>query len=990
MRDTEERWNRPIGFTLNIAQEIINNGGSTGDYVARVSRTQAMTVPAVKRGRDLICGTLGTLRLKQLDSKRNTIDSELLDQPEADVARSVSMTRIVEDMFFEGKAWLRITEFGADGYPAKVVKLDARSVTVREQNRVYVSSDGTHQGQAPEYVPDSLLIRIDSPNDPLLVCGARAIRNAIALSRAASKYVDNPIPAGYFRPADGVTDVGDADEVEDILDDYEDSLARRAMPYLGAALKAEMLQWNPEQLQLSSMQDNIVLELSRLMGLDPEELGVSTTTRTYANAEQRRLDLVDFTLAAYVTAIEDRFSMPDVTQPGRKVRASYAGFLRSDTKSRMETYKVGREVGVYNDERIAELEDIPSARVPKPAEPPPIPPQNQGDPVNRPSDQDAGPRAVATHPGIAFSSATTDGLTVGFVLDSSAPQFKADSEKRTVTGLAVPWNVVASSGGYRWMFAPGSLHWSALGRVKLDRNHIDGTEVGVARLLDSGALGLMAKFGVARGAEGDAVLMSAEDGVLDGFSIYADFSSEGDGWTSHPDDDRVRLVHSATLRKVAITATPAFDDARLTGVAATREGTTAMTAPTAPAAPVPTSAPFDAVAFAAAFTEGMTESITAAVTAAITALPAPQVPERQTVAAGRGIVEVQEPPVYLMNGHGFSLVKDTWKARTEGDHEAAARLTKFAAQTKDASEKAMLAQFAVNTGNASQIVPPGYRPEMYVTQLMQGRPLVDSVSRGTLSDATPFNIPVYVSSDNETADHVEGVNPTAGTMVLGTKTVSPSAISGLFELTREIVDSANPAVDAIAMAAMQESYSQQTEARVYAKMNGADGVGGVITSGLVPSGAQASTTTGQGDELLDGVRAATAIYGFRRFAAPNRANISQEATSAFSSAKDTTGRPLLPYIGAQNAVGTSNPNAQGYQIDGLTYQPTWSMTGNAAGDADVFIFNSADVWAWESSLLMFRFEERNGPARIDLALFGYFATQVLRPVGLAGIRHTAA
>jgi hypothetical protein len=68
-------------------------------------------------------------------------------------------------------------------------------------------------------------------------------------------------------------------------------------------------------------------------------------------------------LAAYVVAIEDRLSMPDVTPPGYYVKAEYGGFLRSDTASRMVTYEVGRRVGVFDDERIGELEDLPTARV---------------------------------------------------------------------------------------------------------------------------------------------------------------------------------------------------------------------------------------------------------------------------------------------------------------------------------------------------------------------------------------------------------------------------------------------------------------------------------------------------------------------------------------------------------------------------------------------------------------------------------------------------
>jgi len=163
----------------------------------------------------------------------------------------------------------------------------------------------------------------------------------------------------------------------------------------------------------------------------------------------------------------------------------------------------------------------------------------------------------------------------------------------------------------------------------------------------------------------------------------------------------------------------------------------------------------------------------------------------------------------------------------------------------------------------------------------------------------------------------------------------------------------------------------------------------------VPSGAQASVTSGGtgallmgGPELLAGTRAALALYPFRRFGSPDQMFLSQEATSALAAAVDTTGRPLLPSVGAQNSVGTGNTVTQGWYIDGMTAVPAWSMTGNGAGDADVLIFNSQDVWAWESPLLVFRFEERGGPARIDLALYGYFATRILRPVGFSAVRHT--
>lgn len=1050
-RFEHQSWTNPLSFTLNAPPEITGLASFDGLNEPRIDRATAMQVPAVKRVRDLICGTLGTMQPRMIDSGNRDVPSELLDQPEEDIPRSITMTNTLEDMLFEKYAWWRITEYDAAGYPSKVVRLDPRSVSVREEGRVYVNdSTGNTQGQAWRFVPDSQLIRFDCPSDALLVAGAAAIRQALLLGRAASRYARNPMPLGFFTPADADYAPGDQTKVDEMLDHFEEQTQKRAWAYMDG-MKAQTLSWSPEQMALTAQRDQAVLEIARLGGVDPEELGVSTTSRTYANSETRRLDLIDFTLIMYVTAIEDRLKMNDVCQPGRKVIYDYTNFLRSDTISRMQAYRAGVDVGVYTPERIAQAERIPVASVRKalarleeqqapkaPAVQPRTTPAQASTPQVRstldtseaagvtlafsqayqsvPVPYEALVPAPAGAPVVAMSEKDTDHVELSFRVDELPDElaFRADGEKRVVAGLLLPFGVAAWSGGRQWEFAPGSLHWSALGRVKLDDDHKDGTEFGVATLLDQRDAGYFGKFKVGRGQRASDLLMDAVDGIRDGFSVFVDFSGPADGWTEHPTKPGVRLVHSATLRKVALTAIPSFDDARTAYVAATREGqsmngTTAQAAaqgvpavgavPPALAGPAYTAEQVQA-AFAAgqaqaqenaaAFAAALGPALTEVLKPIIEALPAPGT-ERQTVRAGAGVTEVVEPPVYRLNGHGFSLVRDTWKSRTEGDHEATERLRKFARQTEEASKKAMDAlAFGATTGNASAVIPPGYRPEMFVTQLMQGRPLVNSVSRGTLSDATPFNIPKYVSSSGMSAEHVEGVNPSDGTLNLGITTVSPTAISGKFTLTREIVDSANPAIDAIAVAAMQEAYSQQTEGIVYSEINGVNGVGGVITSGFVPSGAQVSTSTGQGDELLAAVRAGNALYPFRRFGAANRAHISQEAASAYASAVDGANRPLLPYEAPQNVVGTSSPMQGGYRVDGLLHVPTWSMTGNAAGDADVIEFNSQDVWAWESALLMFRFEERNGPAFIDLALFGYFAARVLRPVGLMAVRHTAA
>lgn len=386
------------------------------------------------------------------------------------------------------------------------------------------------------------------------------------------------------------------------------------------------------------------------------------------------------------------------------------------------------------------------------------------------------------------------------------------------------------------------------------------------------------------------------------------------------------------------------------------------------------------------------KAVTDAIAASYARLEGPTAAVDAEFAAARMKV-TSEPPVYRFDSHprGDSMVRDFWKANTERDHEAIERLRRFQSQQRDmvnllqrlpGSARAM---FDITTGNASQVIPPGYRPDLFVNELRRGRPIVAQFSRGTITDATPFTVPRFVSSTGASADHVEGVNPSEGSATLDALTVSPGSISGRFDLTREIVDASNPAIDAIALATMRESYNRQTEQKAYAELNVNANVGVFTNVSLATLDTDPELAT---DQTIMASRDLLARYPFTRFAAPTGAVMGQLVTRNFANAKGTDGRPLLPSVGAANTVGTGDALEQGWQVDGLTFRPAWAIT-QAVGDELALILNSADVWAWESPLLTFRFEEKQGPAVIELALFAYFATKVLRPAGIFSLRATA-
>lgn len=330
---------------------------STPGRAPRIDRLTAMQVPAVKRVRDLVCTAAGGLPLTLAGPTGQPIPWTLFRQPEKSIPRIVTMTRLYEDLLFEGIAWWQVVELNEWDFPQHVDRVAPSRVRV-EDGRLWLDGrELTGQAKAD-------MIRFDSPNDPLLVAGARAIRTCLLLDAAAARHADGTPPLDYFTPGEGMDPMTSNEEVLTMLNEWH---ARRQVGYTGyvpAALKYNVAGWSPEQLQLADARQHAVLEIARTAGVDPEELGVSTTSRTYSNEWTRRKAFLDFTLGGYTGTVENRLAMPDVTPEGSVSRVDLDGFLRTDTKERYETYKLGLEVGAIEPAEVRAAEGKPPLAAP--------------------------------------------------------------------------------------------------------------------------------------------------------------------------------------------------------------------------------------------------------------------------------------------------------------------------------------------------------------------------------------------------------------------------------------------------------------------------------------------------------------------------------------------------------------------------------------------------------------------------------------------------
>jgi HK97 family phage portal protein/HK97 family phage prohead protease len=896
-------------FAVDIPAEVfgIPSYSSPVAPVGKVTRTQALTVPAVSRARDMIAATIGTLPLDLLDSSKQARPSSLLEQPEMGLTRIVSITRVVEDLFFDNVSYWLVKERDGYGFPSYVKRVDPCIVDVRADGSVWVDGKEVNEMDVIQFVGHH--------SSGLLTRGARAIRQALLLDDLAKRYAENPQAREYFTPAEGADPADDAD-IAQLLTDWNAARQAGITGYVPAALDLhEGSLINPRDLQLADARQHAVLELARLSGLDPEDLGVSVTSRTYQNLEQSRRERVTNVLQPYISVVEQRLSMNDVCPRGTYVRFNLDGFLRADTTSRYAAYTSALAGGFLTVNEVRALEDRQPLAAPKET------------------------NVTASNHELAGTFSDEPDLEVVLDAPAAAAEFQVDLEKRTIRGLAVPYGTAAEKMGRRWQFSKGTLKYDELSRVKLLDGHDWSKPIGVATKAEDTDKGLVMTFKVPATPAGDEALLLASEKVKDGLSIGI-----GLGGTF---DDRDGTLHavSAPLAHVALTPCPAFDSARVTAVAASKNTEENIVT--------------DKVETPA--TETVAPQFTAEQVAALQALVTPKQdetpkPEAQKVAQ----FSVNEALPYRFDGqrseHEFS--SDLFAVVRRQDGEAKGRLDKF-----------MEVAFAVTSAGVADLNPAPTRPELYVDQLDYSTPVWTAINKGTLSDGTPFIAPKFSAESGLVGDHTEGTAPSAGSYSATKQTITPEPVSGRVEIPREVVDAGgNPQVSGMIWRGMVRGYLENLEAEAVALLDGLTPTAIALTAGDITPGI----------ELEAAFAGLQFVRGGDRF---DKLVLQEDLYKALIAQVDLDGRKTYPVLNPVNANGQVANGFGSINIGGKVGLPAWALGASGAVSESSYLFSSDDVHGWATAPQRFDFEYR--VEYVDLAVWGYKAVANTR---LAGVR----
>lgn len=944
-------------YSMAMALEsgLLTEGTST--------REAALGVPAVLRGRNMLCN-IATLPLRLLDPARKPVRDPLFDQIDPQTANVVTLAATVEDLIFDGLGWWEVLERGWNGYPTSARHVDSQRVTINPpqgyQNRLPSGFDPAStiwvDGKPRK---DQDFIRFDSPNPALLIAGRRAIRRAILIEDTAAMYAEDPRPFDYFTPSDNAAAL-DEESVRSILSSWIAARRKRATGFVPETVKYNTVQSpNPADLQLVQLQQRAALDIANAIGIDPEDLGISTTSRTYQNATDRRQDRVNDVLSAYMRAITDRLSMGDVTRRGYRVVFDLDDYMRADPTTRWATYKTSVDLGVRDVEEIREAEDLPER----------IPPAMAPEPANEPIPAENA-REGSMH---TFSD---DTRTVNLRLDDGGETFSVDREHRVITGTALIYGVPANNGAGTFTFRPGSVTWkkSAVNRVKLLRDHDWGSLLGAALSITEEGGRLTTKFKVARGPAGDQALAEAEDGALDGLSVgldITDWEETADGYD----------VLAATLNETSLTPRPAFDDARLTSVAASNTKGTTMPDKT-PDAPADLDERIAAIV-AAALSKANQNPADKAPNAVGPADETPEVVHAATretpLEKFSRVTTVKEASPYRFDRAG-RFVKGEHEFST--DFGRMLREQDFDGTRTEAGKRVMdhIAQNFVVGSDVNELNPNIQRPDMYYNPPGERTPLWSMINKGSLPNGVqPFTLPKFSSASGLVDDHTEGTEPTAGTFVTTSQTITPTALSGKVSVSREVIDmGGNPAVSNLIWQRMVRTYNE-----------GLETAAATFLETLTAATDIALTTAAVDGDLAKEMQAAIIALNFTPGYDWSAFAVEEILYTALANAVDTSDRPLFPAIGAQNANGGVSNLFQRLNINGLVGTPVGGLTSTAAASNSSWIFDPEVVHGYATAPQRLEFAGSGASniytpvATVDIAIWGYKA---FANTDIAGVR----
>lgn len=325
-----------------------------------IDRMSALSIPAVSRCRNLICGVIGSMELS-LQSKKT--DEDLppypwITQPSLNQPLAVTLAFTVDSLLFFGVSYWEITEVYADnGYPARFNWV-ANSRVIPKYNKTNTFIEGYQvDGFVRPMSGVGSLVTFQSMNDGILNIGGRTLKQALDIDKASAVAASTPMPSGVLKSSG--PDMNEA-EVTGLLSAWRTARNNRSTAFLTSSIDFIPTSFSPKDQMLQEAKQYMATEIARLCNVPAYYISADmNNSMTYSNVQDERRQFVSLSLQPYITAIEARLSMNDITPSTQYVEFDLdSGFLRANPMERLNVIEKMLNLGLIDIPQAMAMEEL--------------------------------------------------------------------------------------------------------------------------------------------------------------------------------------------------------------------------------------------------------------------------------------------------------------------------------------------------------------------------------------------------------------------------------------------------------------------------------------------------------------------------------------------------------------------------------------------------------------------------------------------------------
>ena len=359
-KPTIEAQYAPAVMDTTYGYGSFNTNSAFGYNGVGIDRNFALQVASVSRCRNLVAGVISSIDLALYKkSTGEKLGSPVwLEQPDLRQPRSVTIAATVDSLIFYSVAYWRVTSLYADdGRPSGFEWVANNRVTYTTNKYGTEVQDYFVDGQLVPMAGIGSLVTFQSLIPGVLQTASTTIRAAYDIQKAAAVSAATPMPTGVLK--NNGADLPEA-QVQGLLAAFKSARQNRSTAYLTSTLEYVPTSFSPKDMAYTEASQYLSTEIARSMNVPAYMISSDmNNSMTYQNIIDGRKEFVAYSLQPYISAIEDRLSMNDITNSQNQVRFAVDDtFLRVDAKERLDIIEKMLNLNLIDVEQARQMEQL--------------------------------------------------------------------------------------------------------------------------------------------------------------------------------------------------------------------------------------------------------------------------------------------------------------------------------------------------------------------------------------------------------------------------------------------------------------------------------------------------------------------------------------------------------------------------------------------------------------------------------------------------------